>query len=61
MNCADESKAVVEATSAGRRTYEKAGLMVQVEVMGLDVGERFRERRKPHLIFMRRKPGGNGS
>ncbi|KAI2636962.1 acyl-CoA N-acyltransferase [Hypomontagnella submonticulosa] len=55
---ADEQrvKAVVEGTPAGRRCYEKCGFKPQIEEMRFDVGEEFKERKKPKLIFLTREP-----
>ncbi|KAI0387572.1 hypothetical protein F5Y04DRAFT_7608 [Hypomontagnella monticulosa] len=55
---ADEQgvKAVVEGTPAGRRCYEKGGFRPQIEEMRFDVGEEFKDRKKPKLVFMTREP-----
>jgi GNAT superfamily N-acetyltransferase len=47
-------QAVVEATPAGRRTYEKCGFHV-VHEMQFDVGVKFENRKKPILLFMTRE------
>lgn len=48
-------QAIVESTPAGRRCYEKCGLRVTVNQMHFDVGDRFKGRRVPDLLFMEKK------
>ncbi|KAI9700956.1 MAG: hypothetical protein M1820_006601 [Bogoriella megaspora] len=47
-------EAVVEATHVGRRLYEKNDFSTVIEEMVFDVGERFDDRRKPNIVFMKR-------
>ncbi|KAL9085061.1 MAG: hypothetical protein Q9165_007802 [Trypethelium subeluteriae] len=54
---ADENglEAVVEATPAGKRCYERCGFRTYIDQMKFDVEEEFNERRLPDISFMLRK------
>ncbi|KAF2239993.1 acyl-CoA N-acyltransferase [Viridothelium virens] len=54
---ADENglEAIVEATRAGKRCYERCGFRTEIDQMIFDVEDQFKSRRLPDISFMRRK------
>ena len=49
-------QSIVEGTPVARKLYESCGLVAQIEEMEFDVGEEFRDRTLPKLVFLVRDP-----